>query len=74
MMRTIYQSTDEFGHSLRALKMIRDGSSDPVYMGIVIQDREVLFRTRENSSRDFVLEKIKEFVAGNTATPASQPA
>ncbi|MBC07946.1 hypothetical protein [Thalassospira sp.] len=73
-MRTIYQSTDDFGHTLRALKMTKEGHNDPVYMGLVIQDREVLFRTRENSSRDFVLQKIKEFVAGNAATLASQPA
>jgi hypothetical protein len=44
-------------------------------MGLVIQDREVLFRTRENSSREFVLEKIKAFVAGNAATSfEAQPA
>ncbi|MEQ8285122.1 hypothetical protein [Thalassospira sp.] len=73
-MRTIYQSTDDLGHTLRALKTIREGHTDPVYLGLVIQDREVLFRTRENSSRDFVLQKIKEFVAGNAASLASQPA
>jgi len=73
-MRTIYQSTDDFGHTLRALKMTKEGHNDPVYLGLVIQDREVLFRTRENSSRDFVLQKIKDFVAGNAATLVSQPA
>lgn len=73
-MRTIYQSTDDFGHTLRALKMTKEGHSNPVYMGLVIQDREVLFRTRENSSRDFVLQKIKDFVEGNATAMASQPA
>ncbi|RCK27097.1 hypothetical protein TH8_03915 [Thalassospira profundimaris] len=73
-MRTIYQSTDDFGHTVRALKLIKEGHNDPVYMGLVIQDREVLFRTRENSSREFVLQKIKEFVAGNAASFESQPA
>ena len=73
-MRTIYQSTDDFGHTLRALKLIKEGHNDPVYMGLVIQDREVLFRTRENSSREFVLQKIKEFVASNAASFESQPA
>lgn len=73
-MRTIYQSTDDLGHTLRALKMTKEGHSDPVYMGLVIQDREVLFQTRENSSRDLVLQKIKEFVAGNMRPMDMQPA
>ncbi|NIZ02406.1 hypothetical protein [Thalassospira lucentensis] len=73
-MRTIYQSTDDFGHTLRALKITPEGYKDPVYLGLVIQDREVLFRTREISSRELVLQKIKEFVAGNIPSINAQPA
>ena len=55
-MRTVYQSTDDLGHTLRALKLSKEGHNSPVYLGLVIHDREVLFRTRENSSREFVLQ------------------
>ncbi|OSQ45243.1 hypothetical protein [Thalassospira alkalitolerans] len=73
-MRTVYQSTDDLGHTLRALKLSKEDQQDPVYLGLVIHDREVLFRTRENSSRDFVLQKIKEFVAAHSPSLNTQPA
>ncbi|MCC9622731.1 hypothetical protein LPB41_13610 [Thalassospira sp. MA62] len=73
-MRTIYQSTDDFGHTLRALKVKRDGHKEPVYLGLVTYGREILFRTRENSSRDIVLQKIKDFVASQSVTMEAQPA
>ncbi|HBS24757.1 hypothetical protein ABIE64_001427 [Thalassospira sp. MBR-102] len=73
-MRTIYQSTDDNGHTLRALKLSKEGHTSPVYLGLVIHDGEVLFRTRENSSREFVLQKIKEFVAAHSPTMNAQPA
>ena len=73
-MRTVDQSTDDLGHTLRALKLSKEGHNSPVYLGLVIHDREVLFRTRENSSREFVLQKIKEFVAANSPTLNAQPA
>ncbi|MDP2698051.1 hypothetical protein [Thalassospira sp.] len=73
-MRTVYQSTDETGHTLRTLKFQREDIETPLYQGIVIREREVLFRTRESASRDFVLQKIKDFVAAHRPAPAHQSA
>lgn len=73
-MRTVYQNTDDFGHTLRTIKLNREDRSEPVYLGMVIQDREVLYRTRECASRDFVLQKIKDFVAERTPSQELQPA
>ncbi|RCK51193.1 hypothetical protein TH25_09445 [Thalassospira profundimaris] len=73
-MRTVYQSTDDYGHVLRTLKLQHEDRTDPVYLGLVIREREVLFQTRESASRDFVLQKIKDFVASNTPESTLQPA
>ncbi|OSQ38985.1 hypothetical protein [Thalassospira mesophila] len=73
-MRTVYQSTDDHGHVLRTLKLQNEDHPNPVYLGIVIREREVLFQTRESTSRDQVLQKIKEFVAAHRPEMSLQPA
>ena len=63
-MHTIYQTTDEFGHVLRTVKVPRRGDRvGHAYQGLVIMGREVLFKTRETASKEAVMRKLQAYVA-----------
>ncbi len=46
-MRTIYQSTDDNGHTIRALKLSTEGNTSPVYPGHVSYTHLKLPTTRD---------------------------
>lgn len=70
-MHTVYQSTDEFGHILRTVRISHAGQNGPdSYRGIVIADRQVLFTTRTVPCKEAVFRKLVAFTASrNAAAP-----